>query len=300
MGSQFGEDGLMAALSREWSLGGVPESRMHIQSMLKGTGTPTPEPEDAKEWLFLEACVFLELGRELDQRELELMQNLQSVNVLESKLLESLGADEEDETELQRALETTNPPLSPDWGHFSYLLKLRMGFWFRLFSQLVFQTKHVVLTALSRDVVDEVLDPFQTERERHGEAWDRNERVLLRLPRVDLLDEAGFKDVFVAMLGSQERVHLMERLEDFLGNPSDAGMEEALSEAAESYQGVLGELVARQGVDPSSGDGYRLVLTRPSDLRLRDVWRRFDREGYRELAREDWGDYPAVFIHLEH
>jgi hypothetical protein len=294
MGTEFGEDGLMAALSREWSLGGSPESRAHIQQMLKGMAAP---PADPQEWLFTEACVFLELGRELDQRELELAGSLQNVSRLEDQLLEALGADEEDAGELQRALETTNPPLSPEWGHFTYLLRLRIGFWFRLFSQLAFQGDRVVLTALNREVVDEVLDPFQTERERRGETWERGEWDFLELPRLDLLDPKDFEQFRLAFQDTGAREHLARTLEDFLREGAEE-KSEALDRAAEAFEEAVGATLGKTGFSEKGG-GVRMVLTRPPDVTLEDVWRRFDRQGAETLGIADALKMPAVFLHLE-
>ncbi|SHF68561.1 hypothetical protein SAMN02745206_02475 [Desulfacinum infernum DSM 9756] len=294
MGTEFGEDGLMAALSREWSLGGSPESRAHIQTLLKGMGVPAPDPS---EWLLAEACVFLELGRELDQRELELAGNLQKVSRLEDQLLEALGADEEDAGELQRALETTNPPLSPEWGHFTYLLRLRIGFWFRLFSRLAFQGDRVLLTAINREVVDEVLDPFQTERERRGETWERGEWSLLELPRLDLLGSEDFEQFRLAFQDTGAREHLAQVLGAFLREGTEENRE-ALARAAEAFEEAVGATLERAGFSDRRG-GVRMVLTVPSNVMLDDVWRRFDRQGAEALGTADSLRMPAVFLHLE-
>ncbi|SMC16145.1 hypothetical protein SAMN02746041_00011 [Desulfacinum hydrothermale DSM 13146] len=294
VGTDFGQDGLMAALSREWSLGESPESRSHIQALLKGMAAP---PADPAEWLLTEACVFLELGRELDQRELELVGSLQNVSRLEGQLLETLGADEEEEDELQRALETANPPLSPEWGHFTYLLRLRIGFWFRLFSRLALQDDRVVLTALNRDVVDEVLDPFQTERERRGEAWRRDERVLLDLPRLDLLGPEPFQDFRLAFQETGAGEHLARALDAYVQDETEENRK-ALDMAADALEEAVGAVLERVGPVAGPG-GYRLVLTRPLDVRLSDVWRRFDRQGGEELGGDDRLQAPAVFLHVE-
>lgn len=296
LGARVGEDGLMAVLSRDWALGAGPESRGQIQSILKGM---SPEPPDMEEWLLTEAAVFLELGRELDIRELELLKNLEHVGRLEENLLKALGADEEDTAELQKALETTNPPLSPDWGHFGYLLRQRIAHWFRMFSRARVPGGRVVLAALGREVVDEALDPVQTERERRREPWDRGEMRVLSIPRMDLLGPEEFSRWLDAVEKLEARGPFRQSLEALMEDPSRPALKEELLQAARDLERALQTLWAEFRRDLQGLSGYGCVLTAPRDVTYADVWQSVDRAGVQALGMESLGQDPAVFISLE-
>lgn len=296
LGSRVGEDGLMAVLSRDWALDAGPESRGHIQSILKGV---SPEPPDMEEWLLTEAAVFLELGRELDIRELELSQNLEHVGRLEEKLLQTLGADEEDTAELQKALETTNPPLSPDWGHFGYLLRRRIGYWFRMFHGTHVPAGRIVLAAMGRDVVDEALDPVQTERERGRKVWDRGETPLLTCPRTDLLNPQELSQWLDAVENLEARGRFRQSFQAFMEDPSRSGLREDLIQKARDLERALKTLWSQFRRELQGLEGYGCVLTAPRDVTYADVWRAVDRTGAHTLGGESLDGHPAVFMHVE-
>ncbi|WP_448382596.1 hypothetical protein [Desulfosoma sp.] len=296
LGSRVGEDGLMAVLSRDWALDAGPESRGHIQSILKGISPETPQLD---EWLLTEAAVFLELGRELDIRELELSKNLEHVGRLEENLLKALGADEEDTAELQKALETTNPPLSPDWGHFGYLLRQRIGYWFRMCRRTRVPHGRVVLVALGRDVVDEALDPVQTERERRREPWDRGEMLLLTCPRTDLLSPEDLTRWLDAVENLEARGPFQKSLEAFMEEPSRDVFRKDLVERARDVEEALQTLWSQFRGDLQGLRGYGCVLTAPREVTTADVWRAVDRTGAEALGTGSFDRAPALFMHLE-
>ena len=296
LGSRVGEDGLMAVFSRDWASDAGPESRGQIQSILKGI---SPEPPNADEWLLTEAAVFLELGRELDIRELELSKNLEHVGRLEENLLKALGADEEDTAELQKALETTNPPLSPDWGHFGYLLHQRIGYWFRIFRRTRMPHGKVMLAALGRDVVDEALDPVQTEKERRREPWDRGEILLLTCPRTDLLSPEDFSRWLDAVENLEARLRFRQSLEAFMEEPSRDVFREDLVQRAREVERALQTLWSQFQRDLQGLRGYGCVLTAPREVTFADVWQAVDRTGAQTLGTGSFDRVPAVFVHLE-
>ncbi|MGQ9796787.1 hypothetical protein [Desulfosoma sp.] len=297
LGTHMGEDGLMAVLSRDWAGEAAPETRSHIQSMLRGFG---PKPFDAAEGLLMESVVFLEMAKDLDLRELELSADLSQVGQLEEKLLKALGSDEEDSAELQKALETTNPPLSPDWGHFAYLLRQRIGFWFRLLSRLSEMRQPMALAALGRDVVDEALDALQTARERQGKVWERTETVLLRLPPMDLLPSQALAQWFEAVAGLEERDAFHRSFEAFLREPTSAEQARHLADRAHVLEQLLQSLWARFRSDSSvQGGGYAVVLTVAKDVTYQEMWRSVDRTGLEALGTGSVSQDAAVLVHLE-
>lgn len=296
LGSRVGEDGLMAVLSRDWAMDAAPETRGHIQSILRGMSPDPPNPADG---LLTEAAVFLELGKELDVRELDLSRNLEDVGRLEEKLFQALGADEEDSAELQKALETSNPPLSPEWGHFGYLLRQRIGFWFRLFSQMTFSGERVVLAALSRDVVEEALDALQTAKERHGDQWDPGETALFTFPRVDSLSPEELTHWLSAVDSLESRQRFRQDLEAFIDEPTRPERRRDLGQSAQEFENALKILWAQWGRDAQGIRGYRFVLTAPRDVTYQDIWWSLDRAGAQTLGPGSVSRDPVVFFHLE-
>lgn len=297
LGTHMGEDGLMAVVSRDWAGEAAPETRSHIQSMLRGVG---PKPIDAAEGLLMESVVFLEMAKELDLRELELFADVSQVGQLEEKLLKALGSDEEDSAELQRALETTNPPLSPDWGHFAYLLRQRIGFWFRLLSRLSDMRQPVALAALGRDVVDEALDALQTARERQGKVWERTETVLLRLPRVDLLPSEALAQWFEAVRVLEEREAFHKSFEAFLRDSASAEQARQLADRAHVLEQSLQSLWVRFRPDPSEqAGGYAVVVTVAEDVTYQEMWRSVDRAGLEAMGTGSVSRDGAVLVHLQ-
>lgn len=296
LGSRVGEDGLMAVLSRDWAVDEAPETRSHIQSVLRGVSS---QPFDAAEGLLMEALVFLEMAKDLDVRELELSKNLEQVGQLEEKLFQALGADEEDSAELQRALETTNPPLSPDWGHFGYLLRQRIGFWFRLLSRAAGMEQPMALAALARDVVDEALDALQTAKERQGGIWERGESRLLTLPRVDLMSSEAFGEWLEAVQGLEARALLLERFEALVQDPVSADRVRDVRDGALAFEQSLKSLWRRFHKEALGTDGYHVILTVPEGVTYRDMWRSVDRAGLQALGTGAVSQNAAVLVHLE-
>ncbi|ROR03216.1 hypothetical protein [Desulfosoma caldarium] len=296
LGSRVGEDGLMAVISRDWAVDEAPETRSHIQSVLRGISS---QPYDAAEGLFVEALVFLEMAKDLDIRELELSTNLEEMEQLEEKLYQALGADEEDSAELQRALETANPPLSPDWGHFGYLLRVRIGFWFRLWSRAAAMEQPIALAALSRDVVDEALDALQTQKERQGGIWERGESRLLNLPRVDLLSPAAFAEWLEAVGDLEARARFLQGFEALVQDPRNADRLRDVRDGAQSLEQSLQSLWRRSQGEAFGSDGYRVVLTVPENVTYRDMWRSVDRAGLQTLGPGAVSQNAAVLVHVE-
>jgi len=86
---QLGEKGLLAC--RGWiALAGEDlESRFRIQDRVRGEGS---EEEDRKERLLLEAAIFHEIARNLDEKELEVVSGMVEVERLEEEFRRILGS----------------------------------------------------------------------------------------------------------------------------------------------------------------------------------------------------------------
>ena len=83
-----GEETGLASISHEHIAGEYSESRLQIQTDLRKKETPAAELSRA---MLTEASVFLEMARDLDEREIELETGIALVDRLESEFREILG-----------------------------------------------------------------------------------------------------------------------------------------------------------------------------------------------------------------
>lgn len=292
--SVYGDEGILTFVQGRLQGDDLSETRFRIQSELRGRAATADDP--ARE-LALEAAVFLELARELDEKELELMQNLSQVGRLEEAFREILGATDEEEAELQHAVQTENPPLAPDWGHFSHEMRRRVGMAFRLLS-LRPPEKAPVFVAIHQDVVTELMDPFQTERERSGEAWEPLVYELCTFPSLEGLDAATFTDMMEAMEDSGILSAYFDAFQPVFDNPQHEGRRRSLVLAGEALQQRAEAFLEDRGIQ--TAHSVKLIGTFPDRLTLSDVWKRFDKKGWETLGKSQalWEAVPAL-LHLE-
>ena len=127
------------------------ETPRYIRQELRGKSTTLDEAE--KE--LLQAAVFLEMARELDEKELELESSYERLSAVESQFRGILGISEEDEEE---AVETGfGTPLTPDRAGLLFMLSNRIGSWFRLFSFQQVETLPV-FTASYPEIMEETME----------------------------------------------------------------------------------------------------------------------------------------------
>jgi hypothetical protein len=128
MAALRGSQGILASIVAEWDGTDAHENRFGIESRLRGAERVTLDPEDL---LRIESAVFLELARNLDEREIDLEASLSEVGRLEGEFRKILG--EIEEGELREYVGPEDAPLTPDRVGPAYMLSSRLLNWRRLF-----------------------------------------------------------------------------------------------------------------------------------------------------------------------
>lgn len=279
-----GEGSLLAGLNRLWPDAEL-ESRFGIQHDLKGK--PAMEL-DAEERQILEAAVFLEMARDLDEKETELESDFSEASELEEEFREILGITEDQEVEAP--IEPLSPPLTPDRTHLSFMLPKRIAFWFRLFFRKPPEVRPILL-ALIPEAMDVLIDPFRTRAYPTGTPLDPCQMDLGGIPSLEelpgeefsallrRLDTDGMRESWWKSLGA-----LLENLEnDQLLKDAEA----RLGALAQSVEGFLKEAGRR------STETAALNLVCTDRWSGGELWKSVDRSGYEALS----GESPAAAAH---
>ncbi|SFM67012.1 hypothetical protein [Thermodesulforhabdus norvegica] len=145
------------------------ESRLRLRSAIR-----TPEENKVSdEWVrFVEAALIMELARDLDERDIELDADLSKVHELESQFRLSLGLEEEFDEDVDDSVRITAEHL-PQRSYFGYMIPKRITSWLRLYRQAFIGEPlgAPVLLCVTREVVEELVDPLRTKIERAGGEW---------------------------------------------------------------------------------------------------------------------------------
>lgn len=266
-----GENAVMASLSHEAIAREFAESRFRIETELHGRAPKEPDP---RETALLEAAVFLELARDLDEREMDLEANITEAGEIEGRFREILGISD-DEDALDR-IDSLSPSLTIDATHLSFMLPQRIQAWFRLLSNHKPQGGTVLVTT-HREVLDELFDTFCGKRGAADLESPPACRPLASLPSLDALP----REEFLRLLSDPEISDLLNvywnALEEAILSPEDASLGEALIRAVgdveDAVEGLYGELGGR-------GRGRaKLELCSLPGLSLGRIWERFDTGG---------------------
>lgn len=284
-----GEGSALASLGVELT-GGGSESRVGIQHGLKGKPPLSPDPQTRS---IMEAAVFLEMARDLDERDMELERGVAEAGDLEEKFREVLGITEEDE--IDEASETLSPPLTPGRTHLAFMLQQRIAFWFRLFCTLPLEAPPALL-ALIPEAVDEVLDPFRIEDYRAGTPAQSLQRELLTIPSLDRLKPEEFAALLADVEGSGAGRSWRSALADCLRDPRNPSFMEALDSAAGTFKRRVEDFCR----DADRLDGGEIVLNAAflQDRTFDDIWKRLDGSGReaQERGASPSGSPPALFF----
>ena len=181
-----GTGGMLAALANEWEKPEGGESRFSIQSTLKGMESERADPEET---LLIEAAVFLELAKDLDEQEMELEADGKRLERLEDEFRSILGAvDEEEMAELR---DVASYAITSDKTSISFMLRKRMAQWLRLLAGME-PKESVVLTAVTREALDELLEAIRSRSGQESGEWKITETALAAIPDPARLEPEDF------------------------------------------------------------------------------------------------------------
>jgi hypothetical protein len=287
-----GGEGILSSLSHQWAINdSLQESRLQIQSALKGK---EPAGGDVKQSLRLEAALFLELARDLDEKEIELVSSLSQVDRLEGEFREVLGiADEEG---LEEFLETTAPPLVPQESQLLFMLPRRIGSWFRLFAFKPPESSPF-LVSVTHEIQEELLDPLQTQWERNNQVFEPYRVTLATLPPLGHLSAETFLTLNQELRTSETLTSYWRSLEHVVTNPLDSSLRESLEAVAETLQNQVKAFCQKANVLKEAQ--IHLKMTYLEDCTHANFWENMDKTGYEGLEKELRFPGKATVLYLE-
>lgn len=262
------------------------ESRLEIQEQLRGKGPKGPDPDRLG---LLKAAVFLEIARELDEKERELDASYARLNVLEEEFRDILGITPDEK--LPEAEETLSPPLLPDSAGRQFMLARRMECWLQLFATQNISGMPVFVTSDSR-VLEEALEIVRAACERTGKNFAAARFPLGSLPRVDRLGRKQFQSLIEAPGNPALLSSCWESLDGFIRLAGQSGDPRELTAGSESLRHRLDTLC--KNCELPRQDLTTLLLVSSDTLRLGDLLDAF-RIGRQAVS----GDLPFSFLCVE-
>ncbi len=266
------------------ALDATGETRLEIQEELRGK---CPTGMDQERLRLLKAAVFLEIARELDEREYELEASYAHLNALEEEFRGILGiTPDEDGPEAE---ETLSPPLLPDAAGRLFMIARRMESWLQLFATRGVDGIPVFVTN-SAQVIEEALEVIRTASERAGKKFTAERISLGSFPRVDQLGQKQFRSLMEAPGMPALLSSYWESLDAFIREAGDAA---ALKAGSVSLRNQLDKF-CRKCEAPGEGQ-VSLVLMASETLRLGDIMESFGIAGAHAVP----GNLPFSFLCVE-
>lgn len=270
----------------------IETSRILLQTQLRGRPAKGP---DMAEWLRLEAASFLELARELDERELELEGHYRRMEELEEDFREILGVV--DGEEIEEVAEAVDLPLAPDRNRLTHHLVKRAASWYRLFGDQLQQPGMVMLT-LTRDITMELLDPIQTEWERIGRPFSWVQRPVVTLPSIRELAPGDFSTLWHQLLDSGVMRPYWLALAEAIDDPETQTKWDVVSQHVQLIRSRIFEFCLQSNIHPR--EQAVLVMNLVHDISHHDLWKGLDKTGFEHLAEKTpTAPRTSTIFHLE-
>lgn len=273
-----GEGSLLAGLNRFWPDANL-ESRFGIQHDLKGK--PPLELTD-RDRLILEAAVFLEMARDLDEKEMEMESDYSEASGLEEQFREILGITEDRDIEdLDAPIDLLSPPLVPDRTYLSFMLSKRTAFWLRLFFLNPIEVQPVFL-AIVPEAADLLLDPFRIEGYRTGSPLHPLQKELGHIPSTAGLTHTEFQALTAHLDTAGTRKSWWDSLNALLLAPEDASL---MKHSGESLKALAADIESFLGnAGHGSAETLDLNLVHSDRWSGDDLWGGVDKNGRETLA----------------
>ena len=202
-----GQGGILGFLSRAFEE--IDEPRYRIEQELRGR-CPTDMGPAQKE--IVQAALFLEIARELDEKELEIGSSYAHLNAIEQEFRDILGIEDE---ESDRAETNLTPALAPDTNGLLYMLPRRIESWFRMLSLQPLESMPIFVGCFP-EVVGEAIEMIRTGCERDGKQFSAATHLLGSIPRLDGLGSKQFRTLIEAPGMSDLLSSCRHGLEDFI------------------------------------------------------------------------------------
>ncbi len=202
-----GPGGILGFLSR--ALDETDEPRYRIQEKLRRS---CPPGMGAAQKEIVQAALFLEIARELDEKELEIASSYAHLNAAEQECRDILGIEDE---ESDRAATNLTPALAPDTNGLLYMLPRRIESWFRMLSLQPLEGMPIFVACFP-EVIEEAVEMIRTGCERDGKEFSAATYLLGSIPRLDGLGSKQFRTLTEAPGMSELLSSCRHGLEDFI------------------------------------------------------------------------------------
>jgi hypothetical protein len=249
-----GDDSVLASLSLDQISRDFVESRFRIQTELnKNKAT---ELGDAAISL-LEAAIFLEMARDLDEKEMEVEAGLARMDSLEGEFREILGISEDEV--LEDTMETLSPPLRAERTSLSFMLPKRIQSWFRLLFNHMPAACPVLVTT-SEPALAELFEHLLGPDGRGGKLSEPTRMALGSIPTVDDLAVEDFLSLLSDPEASGILASYWQGLQSVLHAPGVPSGPEALSQSIDTLQDYLRHFRGELGLSSNRVVSIELVF----------------------------------------
>ena len=238
-----GPGGILGFLRQ--ALDEIDEPRYRIQEELRGK---CPSGKEAEEKEIVQASIFLEMARELDEKDFELEAGYDRVSAIEQEFRDILGIEDEESEMVETNLSS---PFAPDENGLLYMLARRIESWFRIFSLRPVVSMPVFVAGLP-EVADEALDIVRIGCERSGKGFSTAAYALGPVPWPGLLPDAP---------GVLEAVSSCRRgLDEFIRSAARGEGPEKLEGRRGALQNAFEELCSKCGAPEDARATLRLTV----------------------------------------
>jgi len=255
-----GPGGILGFLSR--ALDETEEPRYRIQQELRGNCPSNMDPAQKE---IVQAALFLEFARELDEKELEIGASYAHLNAIEQEFRDILGIEDEGS---DRAETNLIPALAQDTNGLLYMLPKRIESWFRMLSSQPLESMPIFVSCFP-EVIDEALEMIRTGCERDGKEYSAATYLLGSIPRLDGLGSKQFRTLIEAPGMSDILSACRHGLEDFIRSTAKGENPAELQGKGRLLQSAF-ERFCRKCEVPE-GDRISLKITWVRNVSLGDV-----------------------------
>lgn len=276
-----GRGGILGYLSRVFD--DLDEPRYRIQEELRGKCPPDLDPGQKET---MQAALFLEIARELDEKELEIVSSYVHLNEMEQEFRDIVGIDETESSEAN-----LNPALSPETNGLIYMLPKRIASWFRMFSLRPAEGPTVFVACLPQ-VIEETLDMIRAGCERDEKKFSAATYSLGSIPGAGGLGRKQYQSLIEAPEMPELLSGCHSELEDFIKRAAAGENPAELQVRSRSIQSALEKLCGQCAIP--AGDKVNMSLTLVENISLAEV------SGFLGVSHGlEANTWPAILLSIE-
>ncbi len=275
--SLHGEAGLQSSMAQQWALKNRDEDRHQIQSSVKAE---SPDKKSGEQLARMtEAALFLELARDLDEKEMDLEGDFHELGLLEDNFRKVLGMNEDDG--LEEMAEPLELSLHKEKPHLSYALPQRISFWCRLVLPKLGKGQPALVTG-EREVVDTMADAVHGVCTQKGLPFEPQELTLAPFP-LDLSQDGRDFELLHWARSLSEAKEFWKAMEAMARIPPGRDFQD---EAGPLLEQAWLTLKDRWGsrVPQKVTHALKVSTIRLTGCSMADLWNFWDRHGFQSLG----------------